>query len=109
MKEKDIQMKSEVMKRVTSIHYMRTAVRPFLTRTGALLLFIAGTFSLVSVPDVITNLMGYNGNYFTYIMDAFVHTNLSVQLILAITSVLFLWVTMDILRNLKHIRKFSFN
>jgi len=109
MNEKDIQMKSEVMKRVGSIHYMRTTVRPFLARTGALVLFIIGIFSLVSVPDVINNLMGYKGNYFTYIMEAFVHTNLSVQLILPVTAALFLWVTMDILKNLKNIKKFSFS
>ena len=109
MNEKDLQMKSEVMKRVKSVHYLRVVIRPFLVKSTLLVLSMAGVASLVSVPNVINNMFNSKIDYFTYILQAFYQTRFTVQFILVVSIILSVWWLFDVVKNFKYIRTLKLN
>jgi len=109
MNEKDLQMKSEVMKRVKSVHYLRVVVRPFLVKSTLLFLSMTGVASLVSVPNVINNMFNSKIDYFTYILQAFYQTRFTVQFILVVSIILSVWWLFDVVKNFKYIRTLKLN
>ena len=109
MNEKDLQMKSEVMKRVKSVHYLRVVVRPFLVKSTLLVLSMVGVASLVSVPNVINNMFNSKIDYFTYILQAFYQTRFTVQFILVVSIILSVWWLFDVVKNFKYIRTLKLN
>lgn len=109
MNEKELQMKSEVMKRVKTVHYMRVVVRPFLVKSSLLILSVFGVASLVSVPNVINNMLNSQADYFTYISGAFFQTRSIVQVTLIFSLALFILWSIDVVKNFKYLRTLKLN
>ena len=108
MNEQELQMKSEVMKRVKSIHYMRTVVRPFLVKSVLLVLFVSGIASLVSISSVISNMVNSPTNYFAYIFESFLQTGALVQMMLVVFGAIFILWMVDVIKGLKNITNLKF-
>lgn len=110
MNEKDIQLKNAVAKRVETVFYMRTVVRPLIVESGLLVGSVTAMCLLISVPNIISNLVTfYNVSFYApYLASAFLHTALSVQILSILSVVFFAVLTKDIIKNLRHLRKFNF-
>ena len=95
-------MKREVLGRVRSIYYMRTIVRPFFINLGLFVVSIVAISSVISIPSVVVNMARSQSvsNYFSYLLDAFIHTGFSVQIMLAFSLVVAVFLIKDILRNI---------
>lgn len=98
-------LKQEVMLRVKTIHTMRRIIHPFRLKIAVFLSGFALSNILVSVPNVLYNMIsGLKPNqYFTYLFDALVHTEVVVQATVLLTIVVGLWMVKDVVIRLKYI------
>jgi hypothetical protein len=98
---KEIELKSNVMKRVRNIHSMRVVIRPLLIE---LMVIIAATVSLmylVSVPNVLKNMSNLSGpgHYLKYLFEAFLHTEFVVQIFIAIAILGAIFFVINLIKN----------
>ncbi len=105
-----MQLKKEVMQRVKAIHYMRTVVRPLLIEGLLFIAVLIAISSLVSIPNIIINISHSPklSSYFTFLYEAFVHTQLIVQLMLVVAIALFALLAADIIKNFRYAFKLTF-
>ena len=90
------------MNRIRRIYYIRKVVNPLALKIYTLSFALIGLSFLVSVKNVIANmpsLLDINSIY-TFTSSAFLYTEPSVQIILAIAGVSLLWLIRDIVRNI---------
>ncbi len=89
---------------------MRTVVRPLLVEFSLLVAFVVAVSFLVSIPNVITNMtqLGAASQYGSYLLGAFVHTRLAVQVSLILAGLIFAFLIKDIIKNLKYLRQNRF-
>ena len=108
--DKDQLLKSEVLKRVRTVFYMRTVVRPLLIEMALFIGSITAISLLVSIPNVLINLSHSpdSSYYLSYLLSAFIHTRVVVQIVLLVATVLFVLLIKDILKNIKYLRKVDF-
>src|SRR4051812_18882917 len=103
MEQKDLQLKNEVLRRVRTVFYIRTVVRPLLVE---MILFVGSIIAvclLVSVPSILANLAHSTtvSHYFSYLVSAFVHTRIAVQILLTLGAAFLALLTKDIIKNLR--------
>ena len=104
------QLKIDIMKRVETVHTLRRISSPLVVD----LLIFCLTFVLlnffVSVPSVIINLWNLPsvGEISSYIIQAFVHTRLIVQLVLSLAVVAMLFMVWDFLKNIGNFSRRNF-
>lgn len=104
---KDSELKKEIMERVKTIYWFRKLIHPIKIKTAILAVGFFGVFSMVSVSNVVNNLRSESlSNYFSYIYNAFISTELAVQLTLSTTLIVALWVLFDVVFKLKNSLKF---
>ncbi len=104
-KEKDQELKQQVLERVKAIHYMRTVVRPLLVKIGFLAIAATALSFLVSVPHVISNMLesGDIASYGNYLAHAFMHTERVVRFTIVAAIILLVLVAHDLLKNFKRL------
>ena len=102
---KEAQLTADIMRRVRFIHGMRLLLSPTMIRAVVLLVSIGSTAVLVSIPHVLANMSHIAVNaYAAYLADAYVHTSLAVQSVVALALAAGTWFVTDIVRNIRFVR-----
>lgn len=109
MTNNDFKMKNDVMNRVKSIYYMRTVVRPLLIKAGLFLVAVIAISSLVSIPNIISNMTQSQKDYVSYLFEAFLQTKLVVQVVLVMATIFFALFVQDLIKNLKYLKSIRFS
>ena len=100
------QFKRQVMRRVYIVAFTRRFLRPFVVKSALLsVLILAGAVS-VSITNVVKNaLASSHGDVFnlaTFMLRAFFHTELFVQIVLSGIALILVTLVMDTVRNLEN-------
>lgn len=93
-----------VMKRVRRIHRLRTIFAPAYCRLYALIALTLALSSVVSVRNVLENLMavGEPLSMMRYILSALLETEVLVQVLFLGISLVLLWSVVALIRRLPH-------
>lgn len=93
-------LKGRIMRRVYIVSFLRQFLSPFLFRGVVLFMFITLGNVLVSVPNVISNISIFTNvnSVIFFLLDAFLHTEFLVQMVLVSSVVLTVWLFKDFLR-----------
>jgi hypothetical protein len=101
--QKEINMQREIMGRVRTIYYMRTVMRPLFVELGLFVAALLYIGFLVSIPNVIANTLSQGILHsISYLLSAFLHTRVLVQVMFAGTLILLILMVRDILKNFAH-------
>jgi len=94
------QLKKRIMRRVYLVSFLRQILSPFVFKGTVLFIFMALGNVLVSVPNVISNMSIFtNVNAsFLFLLNAFLHTEFLVQVVLSGSIILTIWLFKDFLR-----------
>jgi len=102
MSTENKQLKKIIMRRVYIVSFLRQFLCPFIFRGIVLFLFIVLGNVLVSVPNVINNISIFTDvkALLLFLLEAFLHTEFLVQMVLSISIILTVWLLKDFLRIL---------
>ncbi|MAF59585.1 MAG: hypothetical protein QF858_00820 [Candidatus Pacebacteria bacterium] len=105
MNEKELQ--NRIMRRVVSMYYLKKVINPVMLKLYALAAVAAFMTSIVSVKSVIANMPGlFEVNSLVYFSKyALTHTELSVQLSIALAGVVAVLLVKDSLSKITHSRE----
>ncbi len=96
-----------VMRRVRVLSFLRTLVSPAALRLYALATFSVLLTSMVSVSNILSNVpnvVEYE-RFLTYVVVAFTHTELPVQLIVVASALIGMMVLRDVVRPTKALQR----
>ncbi len=111
MNNREQQLTEDVMRRVHFIHGMRLLLSPAMVKGVVLLASVITTIVLVSIPHCLANMSHLSSvlSYPSYIADAYVHTNFTVQMMLVLAAAAGIWLVGDVVRNFRHSRFLHFS
>ena len=86
------------MSRIYAAYMLKRILNPFMVKLyGLSVVFIAVSTTLVSIPDVVSNFLNVasNGIPYSFIVSAFTHTELAVQVGSFVVLLLVIWMVRD--------------
>ncbi len=89
------------MKRIRRIYYLKKVINPLMMKVYALLVLTLGIGSLVSVQNVIANMPSFAelGSVYRFSVNAFLYTELPVQIVVGATFIIALLLLRDAAKN----------
>ena len=95
------QLKKRIMRRIYIISFLKRIFDPIVLKSIILAIFVIIGNILVSVPNVVNNMPFITdiGALSDFIMNAFLHTETLVQIILLVSMILAAWLIRDMLRS----------
>lgn len=107
---RESQLTADIMRRVRFIHGLRMLMSPSMIRAVILLVSIASSALLVSIPHVLNNMSHLAVHaYAPYLANAYLHTSFAVQSIIVLALAAGLWLAGDIFRNIRSGRRLTLN
>jgi len=102
MNATNTQLKKQIMRRIYIIAFMKQIFHPVIIRSAVLIVFMIVVNVFVSTINVIKNMTSLAGveAFSRFLMEAFLHTEALVQVLLSGTIVLAVWLVIDITRKL---------
>lgn len=104
MNNQDSIIKKNVMRRVYFINTARKFTEPRVIKLGLLFVFVATQSLFVSIPHVVSNLGNATHSlegFFSFIMAAFLNTQLAVQIISVAIALVAIWFISDFIKSSK--------
>lgn len=94
------ELKMRIMRRVRWIHTLKRITHPAAVRVYVLSALFIGVASLVSVPNVLANMpaLADVSRLYSFMVSAFAHTELVVQIGVLFAFALAVWVVRDVVR-----------
>jgi len=96
------ELKVSVMKRVHRIYVLRKFFNPMMYRLYLAAVFVVGIVSFVSVSNIAANIPIYGSfaDIYDFILSAFAHTELAVQIMTIGAFLTILWFIVDVANTL---------
>ena len=96
------ELKTSIMKRVHRIYVLRKFFNPMMYRLYLSVIFLGGVVSFVSISNVAANVPKYGSvsDIYDFIVSAFTHTELAVQILTVGASLTMVWFVIDIAKTL---------
>jgi len=95
----NIQLKKRIMRRVYIISVMRQMFNPVVLKSIMLVVFVVVASLLVSIPNVINNMLLASDTKIDFILEAFIQTETLVQMVLLGSIFLITWLIKDALQS----------
>lgn len=97
----NIKLKRQIMRRVYFISLLKRVLHPFVLKGAVLVVLIVIGSILVSVPNVIVNMIGAikAGSFFSFIINTVLRTEVLVQVVSLSSVVLVAWLVVDAVRS----------
>ncbi|MBL7045768.1 MAG: hypothetical protein ISR99_01940 [Parcubacteria group bacterium] len=107
MNEKELENK--IMRRVTRMYYLKKVINPVMLKLYALAVVAGITTTLVSVKSIVANMPSLFdvGNLVYFSKYALTHTELSVQVTVALAGVVAVLIIKDSIVKLTHSHEFT--
>ena len=94
-------LKKRIMRRAYAIFILRKVFHPTWVKVYIMVAVFWQLSQSVSVFNVFKNAPGSLGGSLSFLMNAFVHTEIAVQLIVAAGAAIILWLVWDLGRSLQ--------
>lgn len=95
------ELKKKIMRRVYTIYVLRKVFNPLMYRLYLLVALLGGVASFVSISNVVANMPRYGiSNLYDFSMYAFLHTEVTVQVLTLGAGAVLLWFILDLTRKI---------
>ena len=93
------ELKKRIMRRIYIISVMRQIFHPIVLKSIMLVVFVVVTSLLVSIPNVINNMLLASDTKISFILEAFLQTETLVQMVSLGSIFLITWLIKDALQS----------